>query len=112
MCARGTKTFAGRAYSWRVATELSWKRNLALTLAVPTLAAGYFAWRGNGRFLHSPRFWVIVAIVFVPDIAAILASVHLSKSGRPRAAAAIGFAGRFWLAACVCWFVLQPHLSR
>jgi hypothetical protein len=87
-------------------TDFSWKRTLALGLLPGAAVIGYMAWSKGGAFLHSGRFYAIIAIVFLPEIAAQLASGFLKRAGRRGAGAAVGLFGRLWLVAGVLWLVL------
>jgi hypothetical protein len=101
-----------QGYSRRVETDLraeppfSWKRTLALGLLPGAAVVAYMAWSKGGAFLYSGRFYAIIAIVFVPEIAAQLASGFLKQAGRRGAGAAVGLLGRLWLVVGVLWLVL------
>ena len=91
-------------------TAFSWKRSLLLALLPGAVVIGYVAWSKRGAFLQSGRFLAIIAIVFVPEIAAELASGYLKQSGRQGVGAALGLAGRLWLVAGCVWLALANNL--
>jgi len=88
----------------------SWKRSLLKAFAPLVAVLAYYVWRKGAGFLHSGRLWALTAIVFVPDVAAELASGLLEQRGRQRAAAAVGVAGRVWLVVLILWLVMHDGL--
>jgi hypothetical protein len=91
-------------------TAFSWKRTLALGLLPGAAVIGYLAWSKGDAFLHSGRFYAIVAIIFVPEIAAELASGFLKQAGRRGPAAVIGLVGRLWLVAGIVYLAMANDL--
>jgi uncharacterized membrane protein YozB (DUF420 family) len=93
-----------------MAAAFSWKRTLLKAFAPLAAVLAYYVWRKGTAFTHSGRFWVLLAVVFVPDVAAELASGHLEQRGRHRAAATVGVAGRVWLVALILWLAMHDGL--
>lgn len=77
--------------------KVDWRRGLAKVLVPAALAFGYVLWRNGGTLHSSIRFWGIIALLFLPEIAAGLAGHYLEQTGRPGAGKLIGFAGLAWL---------------
>jgi hypothetical protein len=76
---------------------VTWRRGLAKVLVPALLAFGYLLWRNGGTLPSSIKFWALIALVFLPEMAAGLAGHHLEQTGRPRAGTFVGFAGLAWL---------------
>ena len=76
---------------------VDWRRGLAKVLVPAALAFGYLLWRNGGTLPSSIRFWALIALVFLPEMAAGLAGHYLEQTGRPGAGKLITFAGLAWL---------------
>jgi hypothetical protein len=76
---------------------VNWPRGLAKVLVPAALAFGYLLWRSGGTFPSSIKFWALIALVFLPEMAAGLAGHYLEQTGRPGAGKLITFAGLAWL---------------
>ena len=53
--------------SFRMTAAFSWKRTLLKAFAPLAAVLAYYVWRKGTAFTHAGRFWVLIAIVFVPE---------------------------------------------
>jgi hypothetical protein len=77
--------------------KVDWRRGLAKVLVPAVLAFGYLLWRDGGTLPSSIKFWGLVMLVFLPEMAAGLTGHYLEQTGRSGAGKLVGFAGLAWL---------------
>jgi hypothetical protein len=88
---------------------VNWRRGLAKVLVPAALALGYVLWRNGGTSHSSIRFWGIIALLFLPEMAAGLAGHYLEQTGRPGVGKLVGFAGLAWLFGGVFFLVTKTQ---
>jgi len=76
---------------------VNWRQGLAKVLVPAALAFGYLLWRNGGTLPSSIKFWGIIALLILPEMATGLAGHYLEKTGRPGVGKLITFAGLAWL---------------
>ena len=76
---------------------VNWPRGLAKVLVLALFAFGYLLWSNGGTLPGSIKFWGIIALLILPEMATGLAGHYLEQTGRPGVGKLITFAGLAWL---------------
>ena len=76
---------------------VNWPRGLAKVLVPALFAFGYLLWSNGGTLPGSIKFWGIIALLILPEMATGLAGHYLEQTGRPGVGKLITFAGLAWL---------------